>query len=49
MIFGRFLLTFLLYPRAYFFGISFAYYDELEAYAVGLGIGAGAILLGVKK
>ena len=49
MSYKRFLLTFILYPRAWIFGITFADYDELDAYAVGLGIGAGAIVLGVKK
>lgn len=49
MFMGKFLLTFILYPRAWFFGVSFAEYEELDAYAVGFGIGAGAILLGVKK
>lgn len=49
MVYGRFLITFLLYPKAWFFGISFADYEELDAYAVGFGIGAGSIVIGIKK
>jgi hypothetical protein len=39
----------MLYPRAWFFGITFADYDEIDAYCIGLGLGAGTILLGIKK
>lgn len=48
MMIGRILITATLYPRAYFFGLSFAHYEELEAYAIGVGFGAGAILIGIK-
>jgi hypothetical protein len=49
MTYGRFLITFVLYPKAWFFGISFAEYDEIDAYTIGFGLGAGSIILGIKR
>lgn len=46
---GRFTLQFLIYPKYYYFGIMIGNFTEVDAYGIGLGIGAGLILLGIKK
>ncbi len=46
---GRFLLTFVLYDKGWTFGLGVNYYWELDAYCFAISLGAGAILLGVKK
>ena len=44
MFWNRFLLTFLLYPNYWYFGIMFGEFKEIKAHGIGLCIGAGSIV-----
>lgn len=49
MTYGRFTLQFMLYPKLYYFGFMVGEFEELDAWCFGLALGAGVILIGVKK